>query len=124
MTKVLVVDDDDEYRAIVAGALKRGGYEAVEAATIAEGRAAYLAEKPDAVFLDAQLPDGDGFELCAALRREPGGDRTPMLLCTVRGSFEEVALGLESGPDDYIVKPFDDEDLLARLEAALKARRR
>lgn len=123
MARVLVVDDDEEYRGIVAGALKRAGHSVVEAGTIGEGLEAFRREKPEAAVLDAQLPDGDGFQLCAKLRKEPGGDRLPILLCTVRGSFEDVAEGLEAGPDDYVVKPFDDEDLVSRLAAATAARR-
>ena len=123
MAKVLVVDDDEEYRGIVAGALRRAGHTVVEAGTIGEGHETYKREKPEACVLDAQLPDGDGFQLCAKLRKEPGGDRVPILLCTVRGSFEDVAEGLEAGPDDYVVKPFDDEDLVERLAAAMAARR-
>ncbi|MBI3298911.1 MAG: response regulator [Elusimicrobia bacterium] len=122
-TKVLVVDDDEEYRGIVVGALKTGGFETVEADCMAQGLEVYRKERPEAVVLDGQLPDGDGFALCAILRKEPGGEKLPVLLCTIRGSFEEVVAGLSAGPDDYVVKPFDDHELLARLRSAIDARK-
>ena len=119
--KILVVDDEEDYRLLLSRVLGKAGYAVVTAGSGAEGLARFAAERPDLVLLDANLPDADGFEVCRRLRAEPRGD-TPILFCTVRSSLRRVREGLKSGGNDYVLKPLLVEDLLARVQAALRAR--
>jgi DNA-binding response OmpR family regulator len=115
--KVLVVDDEEDYRVLVARVLKRAGYAVETAADGAEGIRQCESWKPDLVILDVQLPDMEGFEVCRVLRAK--GLTMPVLFCTVRSAVATVAEGLQSGGDDYIVKPFDPKDMLRRIGQVL-----
>lgn len=119
MEKVLVVEDEEDFRALLAGLLRDGGYAVAEAPDGRSGLAAFARENPDAVVLDVQLPDIDGFEVCRRIRGGGVGAGVPILLCTVRSSVAPVAEGLKAGATDYVLKPFDPQDLLARVRAAL-----
>ena len=116
--RVLVVDDDPGVRRAVARALALHGYR-VEAA---EGGAEALREigrsSPDAVILDVAMPEMDGLEVCRRLRAT--GDRTPVLMLTARDTIADRVVGLDLGADDYLVKPFALDELLARLRALLR----
>jgi DNA-binding response OmpR family regulator len=120
-TKILVVDDEPDFLAIVAHILKEKGYQVVTAPNGEDGLKAYAEEAPDLVILDGNLPDMDGFEICRRIRSRGPRPKTPILLCTVRSEVAPVAEGLGSGADDYILKPFEVSDLLSRVENALKA---
>jgi two-component system, OmpR family, response regulator len=116
--RLLLVDDEDNLRSMLEAALRHHGFE-VEAA--ANGRAAIgaaQAARPDLVVLDVMLPDLDGFEVCRRLRSE--GNRTPVLFLTARDAIEDKVRGLTLGGDDYLVKPFSLEELVARIEAVLR----
>ena len=118
MTRVLIVDDEPAVRAALDRALRLDGYE-VELA--ADGREAIdrLAEaRRDAVILDVAMPGIDGLEVCRRLRE--AGDRTPVLMLTARDAIAVRVIGLEAGADDYLVKPFALEELIARLRALLR----
>ena len=116
--KVLVVDDDPELRPIVAYALKQAGLLAIEAASGEEGLALLRAEQPDLMILDVNLPVIDGLEVCRRMRA--AGERTPVLMLTVRSAEEAQVEGLELGADDYLTKPFSPRTLLARVRALLR----
>jgi two-component system response regulator MprA len=116
--RVLVVDDDRALREVLRRALQLGGYE-IE---LAEGGATALAQiaarAPDAVVLDIGLPDIDGLEVSRLLRAE--GNRVPILMLTARDAVADRIEGLDAGADDYLVKPFDIDELKARVRALLR----
>ena len=119
--KILVVDDEADFCAIVSHILEKHGYEVVTAGNGEDGLARYASEKPDLVILDANLPDMDGFEICRRIRAHGPRPKTPILLCTVRSEVMPVTEGLAAGANDYILKPFEVSDMLARVEAGLRA---
>jgi two-component system response regulator MprA len=116
--KILIVDDEPSVRGTLQTALGLDGYE-VEVA--ADGRAALdtLVEfSPDAIVLDLMMPRLDGLEVCRRLRA--AGDRTPILMLTARDGLDDRVLGLDSGADDYLVKPFALKEMRARVRALLR----
>ncbi|HKH19231.1 MAG TPA: response regulator transcription factor [Solirubrobacteraceae bacterium] len=116
--RILVVDDEPAVRAAVDRALRLDGH---EVALAADGRAALdavAAAPPDALVLDLLMPRVDGLEVCRRLRA--AGDRTPVLVLTARDAVSDRVRGLDAGADDYLVKPFALEELLARLRALLR----
>jgi two-component system response regulator MprA len=118
--RILVVDDDLAVCRSIDRALRLEGYEVV---TVATGHAALEAvtlQSPDALVLDLQLPDLDGLQVCRHIR-EAGND-TPILMLTARHEIDDRVQGLDAGADDYLVKPFALEELLARLRALLRRR--
>jgi len=116
--KILVADDEPQLRRALERALKLDGYEVDLAADGDEALAAVTARSPDAVVLDVLMPKRDGLEVCRALRA--GDDRTPVLMLTARDGVSDRVDGLDAGADDYVVKPFALEELLARLRALLR----
>ena len=120
---VLIVDDELDFRAICAHVLDRGGYETATASDGTTGLAAFENFKPDLVVLDGNLPDMDGIEVCRRLRKLPGGDKVPVLMCTVRSTVVSIQEGLEAGVTDYVLKPFEMEDLLERVASAIEKTR-
>jgi two-component system, OmpR family, response regulator MprA len=116
--RLLVVDDDRALRDVLRRALTLAGYEVRQAETGAEALAEVAGGVPDAVVLDVGLPDIDGLEVCRLLRRE--GNRVPVLMLTARDAVSDRIDGLDAGADDYLVKPFDIDELKARLRALLR----
>ncbi|WFB10782.1 response regulator transcription factor [Streptomyces sp. LX-29] len=115
---VLVVDDDPEVRAAVADGLAVEGYAVREAADGLAALAAVAADPPDALVLDVAMPVLDGLAVCRRLRAL--GDRTPVLVLTALDEVSDRVAGLDAGADDYLVKPFALDELLARLRALLR----
>ncbi|MDA2814232.1 response regulator transcription factor [Nocardiopsis sp. RSe5-2] len=115
---MLVVEDEPAVRDAVAGALEIEGYEVRRATDGATGLEAVRAWPPDAIVLDLLMPFMDGITMCARLRDR--GDRTPVLVLTARDAVSDRVEGLDAGADDYLVKPFDLDELLARLRALLR----
>ncbi len=116
--RLLVVDDDRGLRDVLRRALILSGYEVRLAETGAEALSAVTAAPPDAIVLDIGLPDIDGLEVCRLLRRE--GNRVPVLMLTARDAVSDRIDGLDAGADDYLIKPFDIDELKARLRALLR----
>jgi two-component system response regulator MprA len=116
--QLLVVDDDRGLRDVLRRALGLSGYEVRLAETGSGALAEIAATPPDAVVLDIGLPDIDGLEVCRLLRRE--GNRVPVLMLTARDAVSDRIDGLDAGADDYLVKPFDVDELRARLRALLR----
>jgi two-component system response regulator MprA len=116
--RLLVVDDDRALRDVLRRALMLAGYEIRLAASGADALAEVSSAVPDAVVLDVGLPDIDGLEVCRLLRRE--GNRVPVLMLTARDAVSDRIDGLDAGADDYLVKPFDIDELKARLRALLR----
>jgi len=112
------VDDDRALRDVLRRALSLAGYEVMLAETGAGALAEVAGVVPDAVVLDVGLPDIDGLEVCRLLRRE--GNRVPVLMLTARDAVSDRIDGLDAGADDYLVKPFDIDELKARLRALLR----
>ncbi|MFF4220972.1 DNA-binding response regulator [Streptosporangium nondiastaticum] len=117
-TSVLVVDDDPDVRAAVADALTVEGYDVREAADGLAALSSVAAAPPGAVVLDLAMPVLDGLAVCRRLRAL--GDRTPVLVLTARDAVADRVAGLDAGADDYLVKPFALDELLARLRALLR----
>ena len=115
--RVLFVEDESSISGPFSKALAREGFEPVVAATAA--RALELADQiePDIVLLDLTLPDGDGRDVCRALRRRSD---VPILMLTARGTETDRIVGLELGADDYVVKPFSGAEVIARIRAVLR----
>jgi two-component system response regulator MprA len=116
--RLLVVDDDRALRDVLRRALMLAGYEVRLTETGAGALAEVSGSVPDAVVLDIGLPDIDGLEVCRLLRRE--GNRVPVLMLTARDAVSDRIDGLDAGADDYLVKPFDIDELKARLRALLR----
>jgi len=117
-TRILVVDDDPKIRTVVRRGLAYEGYRVVEAATGEEGLEKAREHLPDLVVLDIMLPGIDGLEVTRRLRST--GDELAILMLTARDEIKDRVEGLEIGADDYLVKPFSFEELLARVHALLR----
>jgi two-component system, OmpR family, KDP operon response regulator KdpE len=117
LPSILVVDDEPQIRRFLRSALPPHGYEVAEAGDAAEALGLLAREKPDAVILDLGLPDEDGFVVIERIR---AGGLTPIVVLSARGDVDGKVRALELGADDYITKPFDMAELLARLKAALR----
>ncbi len=115
--KILVVDDDEALREMVGLVLNAAGYETVFAADGLSAVDVVKKEEPDLVLLDIMLPGQSGIEVCKQLRVLSG---TPIVMLTAKGDTEDVVLGLEAGADDYVVKPHNGAELLARIKARLR----
>jgi two-component system response regulator MprA len=116
--RLLVVDDEPPMRAALKRALELGGFGVTLAADGSEGLVSAEQLRPDLLVLDILMPGVDGLEVCRTLRAR--GDRTPILMLTARDAVADRVEGLEAGADDYLVKPFALEELLARVRALLR----
>ena len=115
--RVLVCDDEPQILRALRVVLRDAGFEVVPAATAEEALDRAALQAPDAAILDLVLPDGDGIEVCTALRE---WSRMPIILLSAVGDEEEKVRALEAGADDYVVKPFAPRELVARLQAVLR----
>jgi len=120
--RVLIIEDEFAMRTALADVLAAEGYRVITAADGASGLKRAIREKPDLVLLDIMMPRLDGFALCAELRRR--GHAEPILMLTAKGQVADRVSGLDAGADDYLVKPFSTEELLARVRALLRRTQR
>jgi two-component system OmpR family response regulator len=118
MESLLVVDDEPTVRELLSATLRFAGFAVTSAATGAAAVDAARREPPDLVLLDVMLPDMDGFTVVRRLRE--GGERVPVLFLTARDAPADKVQGLTLGGDDYVTKPFDLEELIARIRAILR----
>src|SRR5258705_9266126 len=116
--RVLVAEDDERLRESLARVLRFEGYEVTLAVDGAEALARVATDAPDVIVLDVMMPKLDGLTACRRLRA--GGDRTPVLMLTARHEVADRVSGLDAGADDYLVKPYAVDELLARLRALLR----
>ena len=116
--RILVVEDDRSVRDAVERALRFEGYHVATARDGAEALSAVLDDPPDAIVLDVMMPHVDGLEACRRIRAR--GDSTPILILTARHEVSDRVEGLDAGADDYLVKPFALDELLARIRALLR----
>jgi two-component system response regulator MtrA len=117
--RILLVEDDPSIREVTALGLRAAGFTVATASDGAEGLERWRADRPDLVLLDVMLPRLDGLEVVRAIRREA---TTPVVMLTARADTIDVVVGLESGADDYVKKPFEMPELVARVRAALRRR--
>jgi len=115
--RVLVVDDDTALAEMLGIVLRGEGFEPAFCADGSEALDAFRATRPDLVLLDLMLPGRDGIEVCRQIRAESG---VPIVMLTAKTDTVDVVLGLESGADDYVVKPFKPKELVARVRARLR----
>ncbi|WP_442931201.1 response regulator transcription factor [Micromonospora sp. NBC_00858] len=118
LVRILVVDDDAAVRDALSRMLRFDGYEVGLAADGVSGLQEVRDRGPDAVILDVMMPRRDGLEMCQALRAD--GNHVPVLMLTARESVGDRVAGLDAGADDYLVKPFASQELLARIRALLR----
>ncbi len=116
--RVLVAEDEAELGSLVAAALRKAGLAVDTVERLDDARAAVAGVAYDAIVLDLGLPDGDGGTLLAFLRRRP--DPPPVLIVTARDSLEDRIAGLDAGAEDYLLKPFHMEELVARVKVILR----
>lgn len=117
--KILVIDDEPHIRRLLRTTLARAGYNVAEAGSAREAMRVLRIEKPDAVLLDLGLPDRDGLELVPLMKKQ--SDAT-LLIISAREATEQKVMALDLGADDYVTKPFDTDELLARLRGSLRRR--
>ena len=120
MRRILLIDDDELLAPPLAAYFKRFDFELDSATLPSAGLAKLRAENFDAAILDVMLPEIDGFELCRQIRRESD---LPVIMLTARGDVMDRVVGLEIGADDYVPKPFEPRELLARLQTVLRRAR-
>jgi DNA-binding response OmpR family regulator len=120
MAKVLIVEDEETLARTLADKLKDEGFNVLTAGDGEEGLDKLRADHPDLVVLDIMLPKLDGLSLCRIVRRDPAMSHIPIIMLTARGTEVDKIVGLESGADDYVVKPFALGEFLARVRAVMR----
>ena len=118
MQRILIIEDETPMRTALADLLAAEGYRVLSAADGETGLQRALTDKPDLILLDVMMPKLDGFSVCAELRRL--ANDVPVVMLTAKGQIEDRVNGLDVGADDYVVKPFSSEELLARVRALLR----
>ncbi len=116
-TRVLIIDDDEKLNALLSEYLGRFNFAVQAVVHPHAGLARLKADSPDIVILDVMLPDMDGFAVCRKIRET---NRVPIVMLTARGDVTDRVVGLELGADDYLPKPFEPRELMARLQAVLR----
>src|SRR5438477_12853352 len=122
MSRILIIEDETPMRTALKDVIETEGYRALTAADGESGLKRAMEEKPDLILLDIMMPKLDGYEVCAELRRL--ANPVPILMLTAKGQIEDRVAGLDVGADDYLVKPFSTEELLARVRALLRRLRK
>src|SRR5436189_3187999 len=116
-TQVLIVDDDEKLTTLLSEYLGRYGLTVRAASHPDDGLRLLRADPPDLVILDVMLPGMDGFAVCRRIRE---ASRVPIIMLTARGDVTDRVVGLEIGADDYLAKPFEPRELVARIQAVLR----
>ena len=119
--RVLVVDDDLNLRKIICLFLQNADYETEEAKDGAEAIDAVRRTPPDIIILDVMMPRMDGFEVCRKLKADPKFSSIPIIICTARNRKEDIVSAIQTGADDYVVKPFTKQVILGKVERALRS---
>ena len=122
-SKILIVEDEAPIREMIAFHLNRAGYETLEAPDCRTAREMLVDEQPDLALIDWMLPDMSGLELTRTLKRDRATDDLAVIMLTARADEYDKVVGLESGADDYITKPFSPRELVARIQAVLRRSR-
>ena len=124
MKRILVVDDDATILMTLSRYLRKQGYQVYSGASGAEGLALFQQESPDVIISDVMMPEMDGLEFCRRLRQQRGGELIPFIFLSAKGELDDRVHGYELGADDYITKPFEPRELLAKIEAQIERSRR
>lgn len=119
MARILVVEDDPDVLTLVLHKLRRAGHELTSAVDGQSGLAAVRAEHPELVILDWMMPGMTGLEVCLAVRDDPAVSTTRILMLTAKAQAQDVERAFAAGADDYILKPFNSKELLARIDTLL-----
>lgn len=122
MSRILIVEDELAMRTALKDCLEAEDYRVIQASDGESGLKRALEEKPDLILLDIMMPRLDGYAVCAELRRV--GNPVPVLMLTAKGQVDDRVAGLDAGADDYLVKPFSTDELLARVRALLRRTQR
>ena len=120
MSKVLIVEDEANIRQLVKYNLEKESFQVIEAEDGLQGLRLAKAEKPDLVLLDLMLPQMDGLEVCRSLKGNQATAALPIIMLTAKSEEIDKVIGLELGADDYLAKPFQTEELIARLRALIR----
>ena len=118
MSKIMILDDDPNIRELVSALLQNHGFEACEAEDGRDALQKMMNDDPDLVIIDIMMPNMDGFELCRHLRRDY--ENMPILMLTAKGELANKVKGFGLGADDYLTKPFEDDELIIRVQALLR----
>ena len=124
MARILLADDEQKIGDMVAFKLTNSGHQVVRVVDGETALAAAERDRPDVIILDVMMPLVDGFAVLGRLKANPDLRTIPVIMLTARGEERDVLSGLQAGADDYVVKPFSLKELLARVEVALRRRRR
>ncbi|MDX2273434.1 MAG: response regulator transcription factor [Cyanobacteriota bacterium] len=124
MKRVLVVDDDPISLKVLSRHLAQHGYRVCTGVSGVEGLKLFGQETPDVVVSDVMMPDMDGFEFCHQLRQQRGGELVPFIFLSSRGEVEDRVQGYEWGADDYMIKPVEPRELVAKIESQIERSRR
>jgi len=120
-TKILIIDDDEELNSLLSSYLTQFNFEVITAALPSEGLRLLGISQPDLVVLDVMLPERNGFEVCHEIRKT---SRVPIVMLTARGDLSDRVVGLEIGADDYLPKPYEPRELVARIQSVLRRSQR
>ena len=120
MVTILVIDDEEDIRELLCYNLKKEGYDVYSAENGEKGLASMLANKPDLIILDVMMPGMDGIEVCEAIRRTDGFQKTLICFLTARNEDYRQIAGLDAGADDYVAKPVKPKVLVSRINALLR----
>ncbi len=118
--KIMLVDDEQSIRVLIEMALKREGYDFCYAVDGEHALAEHDKEKPDLMIIDVMMPNINGFDLCRLLRES--GSNVPIIILSAKGDIVDKSVGFRAGADDYLVKPFNAQELLLRIEALMRRR--
>lgn len=119
MKRILIVDDDSENISIVADMLK-SGFQVLSATSGKDAIRMAVQHEPDLILLDVNMPEMDGFEVCRRIREQPATRHIPVVMLTSASSIDHRVRGLDIGADDYVTKPFQSRELMARVQARLR----
>ena len=124
MKKILVVDDDNTLRTVLKHTLEQQGYQVISAVSGKEALVLFEEDTPDIIISDVAMPEMNGFDFCRQLRSQPSGQLVPFIFLSARGGLDDRVLGHSIGADDYLTKPFEIKELLAKIEALIERSRR
>lgn len=118
--KILVIDDEESILSLVSALLEKENFTVIAASDTEEGYKKAIKSQPELIILDVKMPKIGGIELCRILKEEPKTKTIPVIMLTVESSETDKVIGLETGADDYITKPFSSRELIARVRALLR----
>lgn len=117
---ILIIEDEPDIRKTIEYNFLKEGFKVSNAASLADGRAAFFSKSIDFIILDLMLPDGSGLDLCREIKSNPASSATPIVILTAKNEEVDKVVGFELGADDYVTKPFSVRELLLRVKAILK----